>query len=443
MSLQPKICIIGDIVVDVSLKTESTDLKMRLGGIIHSARCLWALNIPFSVAYFAPSYLDNQIEKYLHFHGCIDVIKIGNVIGAPYVFLIEEVKESGSQGYEFLLREEIELEYNEASLELLDKKVISDYLVISGNYDLERIIKKINGNIHLDIANNIKDISFFKNLEKQIDTLFISTSSSIFKNLFQDDFLIFANEFEKYTKKLILKENRGGSRAIDLTEKLVINIPAQTQPVVHSVGVGDVYDAAYVGFVSEKTFKESVFLSSWIATEYAITTYPDDFKQGVSRVINSPIIDLISMEGVSLPWEERKKVNIYIAAPDFDFVNTTPIDNLVNALKYHNFCPRRPIKENGQMEEKASKSRKQELFNKDMILLNECTILVAVLLYDDPGTLIEIGLSAAKNIPTIVYDPYSIATNCMLTELPCLVSSDLDKIIAEIFIKGAKIKFNE
>lgn len=442
-NLKPKICLVGDVVIDVSLKSESADLKMRLGGIIHAARGLWALNIPFSVAYIAPSYLDIQIVDYLKFHGCIEIIKIGNVIGAPYIFLIEEVKESGSQGYEFLLRNEIKIEYDSVELTNLNQKTISDYLVISGNYDLDKIITNINGKIHLDIANNICDLSFFEGLTKKIETLFISTSSTIFKNIYQNDFLIFSNKFKNITEKLILKENRGGSRGIDLKENLLINVPAQTQTILHSVGVGDVYDATYVSSYVENSFKEAMFLSSWIATEYATTTYPDDFKQGVTRILNSDVADLIKMEGISLHWEQRKKINIYIAAPDFDFVDTNAIDSLVGALEYHNFSARRPIKENGQMEKEASKSRKQELFNKDMILLDECSILVAVLLYNDPGTLIEIGLAAARNIPTIVYDPYSIATNCMLTELPCLVSSDLDQIITEVFIKGSKIKFDE
>ncbi|WP_433777923.1 nucleoside 2-deoxyribosyltransferase [Flavobacterium anhuiense] len=443
IEIEPKICLVGDIVIDVSLKNESSDLKMRLGGIIHAARCLWALNIPFSVAYFAPSYLDVQINEYLKHHGCIEIIKIGNIIGAPYVFLIEEVKESGSQGYEFLLRDEINIEYNILGLKKLEENEVTNYLLISGNYDLEKIIKNLNGKIHLDIANNIDDISFFEGLTKKIETLFISTSSSIFKKIYQNDFLVFSNKFKTIAEKLILKENRGGSRGINLKENLLINVPAQTQPILHSVGVGDVYDATYVSVYNEKSFEESLFLSSWIATEYATTTYPDDFKLGVTRILSSKISDLITMEGVSLNWEKREKINIYIAAPDFDFVNTNEIDRLVNALEYHNFKPRRPIKENGQMEKEASKSRRQELFSKDMILLDDCSILVAVLLYNDPGTLIEIGLSAAKNIPTIVYDPYSIATNCMLTELPCLVSSDLDEIISEVFIKGSKIKFDE
>jgi len=95
------------------------------------------------------------------------------------------------------------------------------------------------------------------------------------------------------------------------------------------------------------------------------------------------------------------------------------------------------------MEKGASKTRKQELFEKDMTLLGECSMLVAVLLYNDPGTLIEIGLASARGIPTMVYDPYNQAENCMLTELPNLISDDLDEIISEVFIESAKIKNNE
>src|SRR5205085_11772199 len=131
---------------------------------------------------------------------------------------------------------------------------------------------------------------------------------------------------------------------------------------------------------------------------------------------------LVKMPDVFLPWELRQTLNIYIAAPDFTFINTSHIDELENALRYHNFVPHRPIKENGQMEENASKQRKQELVTNDLELMDQCFLMIAVLLYDDPGTLIEIGFAKAKEIPVIVYDPYKSATNCMLTELPDLVS---------------------
>jgi len=111
MSNTPGICLIGDIVVDVTLRSEESDLKLRLGGIVHAARGLWAQSIPYDVGYFAPSYLDAQIIDYLIHHGCVNILKLGEVIGAPNVFLIQEAKEIGWQGYEFLLRDELKVEY--------------------------------------------------------------------------------------------------------------------------------------------------------------------------------------------------------------------------------------------------------------------------------------------------------------------------------------------
>jgi nucleoside 2-deoxyribosyltransferase len=435
----PRICLIGDIVVDVTLKTATTPVKLRLGGIVHAARALWALNIPYSVGYFAPSYLDSNIHRYLKDLGCSDIVKLGNVTGAPAVFLIEEVKEVGDQGYDFLLRDEISIEYDHEKLMNLKANGYEDCLVISGNYDLRIIIEHLPNQIHVDLANNIENLDALKGWQSRITSIFLSTSSALFRKSFAGDFKEFAELFRLYTVQFVLKENRGGSRAFNFDTSEIIPVAAQTRPIVHSVGVGDAYDAVFVSGYRHYGLQDALVLSSWIAGEYASTTYPDDFKTGVQRILASPIGQLKGMQGVYLPWELRPSIHIYIAAPDFSFVNTGPIDVLEKSLRYHNFTPRRPIKENGEMESGAGKARRQELVTKDMLILHECRLLVGVLLYDDPGTYMEIGYAAAKDIPTIVFDPCARATNCMLTELPTLLSNDMDEIIAEIFIQAAKL----
>ena len=123
---------------------------------------------------------------------------------------------------------------------------------------------------------------------------------------------------------------------------------------------------------------------------------------------------------------------------DYDYLDVKHIDVLCNSLVYHHFVPHRPIKENGQMSPNASKEERLNLFCSDMTLLSNCNMLIAVLLYNDPGTLIEIGLAAQRGIPTLVYDPLGIADNCMLTELPVMVSGDLDKIISKVFTEYSK-----
>lgn len=428
------ICLIGDIFIDVTIGGIDSPTKMRLGGIVHSARALWAMNVPYSVAYFAPDYLDFHIKNYLLQHGCVSIIKLGNVPNAPYVMLIKEVKEIGDQGYESLLRDHISIELNSSELDKLNS--FSTFFLISGSYNLNDVLKKLpaESKIYIDIANEFDNIS---SLECTVDTIFISTSSLIFSNfIIKNDFfeiLNFLYEFKDYSKRIILKENRGGSRAFDFSTSDFFSIPAQTQPINHSVGVGDVYDVVFVALDTQFNLDDALYYSSWIACEYAKTTFPNDFKIMVERIMKLNVSELKSLKGCLLPWEKRSLCHIYIAAPDFDFVDTKCIDILCNSLRYHNFCPHRPILENGQMTIDADLIEKSELYVKDMQLLDSCNMLLAVLLYNDPGTLIEIGIAAERKMPVIVYDPYKIAKNCMLTQVPNIISSNLDTIISNVF----------
>lgn len=429
-----KICILGHIFNDVTLKTATTPLKMRLGGIVHAARCMYALDAEYSVAYFAPSYLDSHISNYLKEIGCNEVIKLGNVTNSPSTVLIQEVKEVGDQGYEFLLNEDVLIDYDLSKLAAFDK--FDKILLFAGNYDMPVVM---NSNTHadyyLDVTNDIAHLSQLAGLHFR--TLYLSTSSPLFKNEYSSiETLI--NDCESICDQFVLKENRGGSRSYDYNSKTSIQTPSITVPVVHSVGVGDVFDTVVTAFDNVTPFEENLLNASYVAAEYAQTTFIDEFKSMANHFLQLPIEDKRN-NGICLPWDLRKDINIYIAAPDFDFVDTKPVDFICNALTYHNFTPRRPIQENGQMPAEANKAVKQKIFLSDMELIDSCQIMLAVLLYNDPGTLIEIGIAAERKLPVLVYDPYSIAENCMLTELPNVVSADADHIISELFKYASKI----
>lgn len=429
------ICLVGDILTDVTLATANNPLKMRLGGVVHAARALWAMDVKYGVAYFAPTYMDSHIEMFLKEHDCSNIIKLGNVTNCPYTMLIQEAKEVGNQGYEFLYHDGIEIDYDINSINNLND--FDELMFISGNYDMNKVLSYIGNDcsLHCDVANNINDIAELPQ-GKFFDTLFISTSSNIFKNQYSN-FNAFCDLLKPFAKRIVLKENRGGSRIFETTLCETYQIPSQTLPITHSVGVGDVYDVVSITSFCD-SYHDQLVLASWVAMEYAQTTFPVDFKNSVKNLLKIPIAELKTLGGCTLPWDVREKCHIYIAAPDFDFVNTKQIDILCDCLKYHNFVARRPIKENGQMSEGADKKERLGLFCSDMQLISECNMLIAVLLYNDPGTLIEIGLAAQRGMPTLVYDPNKIADNCMLTELPTLVSSDMDEIIAKVFNEYSK-----
>lgn len=429
------ICLIGDILVDVTLKNKDEDLKMRLGGITHSARALWAISSSYSLGYISPKYLDSRIHDFFDHYNSPKLIKIAETLNAPNLILIEEAREIGNQGYELILREDNNYEYLD-----FESPECDSFLITAGQYDISRILKKTGTTpVSLELAN----ISFedFVALNFKFKNIYISTSSRIFQKHIENNnfnFENFALLFKGFCEKLVFKENRGGTRLYDFDKNEVHQISSQTKPIQHSVGVGDVFNAIFESEIS-KNIDENLALASFIAMEYASTTYPKNFKISVEQILNIPINELVSLEGTILNWEHRKNINIYIAAPDFDFVDTSLIDSLEKSLLYHNFSPRRPIRENGQMKEDDTLQQKQQFYYEDINLLNECCIVICVLLYNDPGTLVEIGIASEKQIPVLLYDPYNIAKNCMLIHSCSIVTNNMDEIISETFIKSSKI----
>jgi hypothetical protein len=433
-----KLLLVGEMMVDVTVQTATEATKVRMGGVFHAARAAWACGANYEIAYFSPEYLDKEIGGMAKAHGASRATKLGNILGCPNVMLIAEATEAGSQGYEHLLSEHIEFSFDATALgELVDAN--TDVVVLSGNYPLRSVLEclvKSGARIHLDIGNGPSHLQTLKSLAKPIASLFLSTSASDFNELAKDLPRSIQTLSGKVAEKIILKENRGGARLFMATEDILVG--AQRRQISHSVGVGDVFDTVFVMLGTRFDMKAALTYAAWIAADYAATTFPADFKSDVERTLLVPANEIVGLGGVSLPWEARPGCQIYIAAPDFDYIDRRPIDLLVECMKYHNFSPRLPVRENGQANGEMTPEEKTRLFDADMTLLGNCEVMVAVNLHDDPGMLIEIGLAHAKGIPVVVYDPFERAENVMLVNVPVLVSSSLDRVITAIFDAVAK-----
>lgn len=429
------ICLVGDILVDVTLKNKSEDLKMRLGGIVHSARALWAISSSYSIGYISPNYLDTRIFDFFIHLDSPTLVKVAETLNAPNIILIEDAREVGNQGYELILREEIEYKYSDFKYPKCES-----ILITSGQYKIPMILEKIDDiPVSIELANlNFKDLT---DLNFKFKNIYLSTSSEIFQTYIKNnvfDFKSFALQFKEFCDKLIFKENRGGTRLFSFAENKIFQVSSQTKPIQHSVGVGDVFNVIFESDLFNDNQKNLAF-ASFVAMEYASTTFPQNFKQSVEQLLITSINDLVNLKGTILNWEHRNNINIYIAAPDFDFVNTDLIDTLENSLVYHNFTPRRPVKENGQMKDDDSPQQKQQIYYNDIKVLNECSIVIGVLLYNDPGTLVEIGIANERQMPVLLYDPYNIAKNCMLTHSCNIVTNNIDEILSEVFILSSKL----
>lgn len=156
-------------------------------------------------------------------------------------------------------------------------------------------------------------------------------------------------------------------------------------------------------------------------------------KDDMQRSLAIPRAEILAMKGNCLSWDDRNSINIYLAGPDFDYIDKTELDHLVECLQYHNFSVRLPIRENGQATIENTRADKRRLFNADMKMMGECSLLIAVMLFNDQGTLVEIGVAKERGMPVIVYDPRHIVDNLFLEMLPNVITSTPNETIEAVF----------
>lgn len=441
MQNKSKFLVIGEVFTDVHLsEVKDTNRLIRLGGVFHTARSMDALKVPYDLAYIAPTYLKDSIEDFSKQLNVSLLVKIGEVEGSPNIMLISDSLEIANQGYNDLLRNnsKIDLKFGELK-SLLQNNQYSDVIIYPGKYsliDLLGFIKEYKLSIHIDFQYGLEDLNIWLESAVRLTTFIISTSSSYFLEecLGSLETLMKKIGINK-SDSILLKENRGGSRYFSGGE--IICTPAFLTETVHSVGVGDCFNSVFLN--NKRVGKEdkiALKIASYSASWYSSTWDHESFKKAMENLPQDRELDQLS--GTLLAWEERKEKHIYIAAPDFPDIDTRWIERLFDALTYHNFSPHRPVKENGLIRGDEPINKQMEAYNKDVILLEKCSILIAVLLNDDPGTYVEIGWMAAKNKNTILFDPNKQSRNLFLKKTVTQICYTLDDVIKVVFDLLAK-----
>lgn len=429
---KPGLLLVGEIFVDFTVTEPNSENKLRLGGIAHAARGLWALNVPFSVAMIVPEYLEETARRYLDSLGCVDASVIGRVHGAPNVTVIFDEIELADQGYETLLREEKTVELLEANFAAATYK---DALLFPGTYDLHEVCARISeaAQLHIDVAYDVNDPQILASLSQKIQTILISTSSPLFRSVTAGDLGDLSGAFQACAPAtLILKEGRGGARMVTADKDAVEALPAQLGNTTNSVGVGDVFAATYVAYCNGNRV-EAAWRATLAAAAYSQTTDPDLFKTYVQRDLKLSLDELQQLGGVFLPWEKRRDYPIYLAAPDFSYADRRAIEKVLASLAYHNFNVRRPVIENHELPPTSSLGVLHGTYRSDYDLLKKCALVFAVPTGRDPGTLVEIGIAIEANIPVIVYDPTSENENTMVIAGAHQYSADLDQCLNSVF----------
>ncbi|WP_233624057.1 nucleoside 2-deoxyribosyltransferase [Burkholderia vietnamiensis] len=433
------VLVVGELVVDYTLARQGAMCKLRLGGVTHAARGLWAAGLDYSVAAVCPQYLVDEAKRYLKECGCKEFIWLGDVVGAPNVILIGDATEVSHQGYEDLMRDTKVVKFRDP-LPQLDayQKVV----IFPGRFDINELTSAFSpdARFSFDIAYDLDDLSALEAYIGRVQALIISTSSSLFARFGKDDVGGLIGAVKKLSPDVfLLKENRGGSRLFDLRNAGVEEIPATLGKTVNSVGVGDVYTAVMVG-LSHKGWTEAAWRGCQAATAYSQSTFPDDIQRDVQRGFLLPLDVLQSLGGTMLPWHDRPRYSIYLAGPDFSYVEKQELDRAANSLKYHNFKVRRPIQENGELKRPASEADLRRTYYMDCQLLEECDAVFAVPFDRDPGALVEIGMAIEMGKPVITYDPRRENENTMVVVGSSVYSADLDVCLNGTFVALAKLR---
>jgi nucleoside 2-deoxyribosyltransferase len=437
METQP-ILLVGEIYVDFTAAENSVPKKVRLGGVCHAARGLWACNIPYAVAAFCPSYLLDAAMNYLCAHGCMQFSCLGITNGAPNVIFVSDSKETGHQGYDDILRDQREVIESRNVESLHTFKTV---VIFPGSFALSTVSKSIadDARVIVDAAYGIESKSQLDSLISRISDILISTSSDLFISLGSKKMSHLLDYFKYPSARILLKENRGGSRLFYLPTEDVEYLPAVLGETLNSIGVGDVFAAVYAAF-SNISPSEGAWRGMQAATNYSQTTFPDDFKRDVQRDLRIPLQGLKELGGTSLPWHDRPKFQIYLAAPDFSYLVNPEIEKAVAALEYHNFVVRRPVKENGEAKVGSSAVSLRDYYRRDVELLEDCSILFAIPLGRDPGTLVEVGMAIALQKPVITFDARQENKNTMVICGSDCYTDDLDKCLNAVFECLSKIR---
>jgi nucleoside 2-deoxyribosyltransferase/sugar/nucleoside kinase (ribokinase family) len=433
-----RLLIIGEVFTDLYLHALPDDKKhlIRLGGIFHAARACHAATIEYGIGYYAPSYLNHDISRIASELNAKECYNLGVIERKPNVMIVSEVTEAGDQGYFDVLYNQKDLNYTNPLSKLVSDFQPTDVLVFPGIYDVEAVIAELTiykCRLHVDI--NYDSESFIKQLSFKLTTVIISTSSSIFGKTCNGNY----NALKSYLnidicENILLKENRGGSKLFCHRDNIEFNCPAFPTNTVHSVGVGDCFNVMYLSSLIKHNNPEiALRWASLCSSHYASTFSHDIFVLQVKNTASMSAEIINNIHGVRLSWESRSEKHIYIAAPDFPDVDTTLITQVAQSLQYHNFKPHLPVRENGIITGVEDVSMQDSVYEKDYNLLKECNLLIAVLLYDDPGTLVELGIFAQMGKPTILFDPYCRAKNLFLRKTATRICNTVGEVIDETY----------
>lgn len=234
------------------------------------------------------------------------------------------------------------------------------------------------------------EIGTIMNLDNLGDLDFVFVSSSDVSEVLNMSISEISSLFlTKGVKAVVAKFGQGGS-SIYLSDGNRIDIPAFRSQYKWTVGAGDVYNAVFlIEYNRSKDYRKAGRFAS-----LATASFIEDFETDVTLWSFDKLI--LNRESQFLHPDDARNIKIYLAGPFFSQAEVSFIGAIYHALKKCGFSIYSPFHEEGLVD---SFQQAHHVFTQNKTAIEESDIVVALLDYEDPGTVWECGYAYSLNKP--------------------------------------------
>ncbi|MCS5697338.1 PfkB family carbohydrate kinase [Desulfofundulus thermocisternus] len=306
-------------------------------------------------------------------------------------------------------------------------KIVLFYPCPNLDYHLNQWPNAIKG---LDVQyelNLIKQLEYLCNL----DVVFISSSDVCSKTGKTVSQLV-EFFFNKGVGLVVTKFGPGGSSIYQRGKGERIDIPAFKSNYKWTVGAGDIYNAVFLLEYNRTGNLERAGRFASLASANFIEQFElDDLPWSYDELVAKGRIEQF------MHPEQAGEVNIYLAGPFFSQGEKTLVSYTYHALKKCGFNVYSPWHEQGVIKgiEQSFKT-----FKNNVLALESASAVVALLDYEDPGTVWECGYAKAKGIPIYALQTLENKLNLMVEFGVELICPSLRCLIDCLYLEFARVR---
>lgn len=233
---------------------------------------------------------------------------------------------------------------------------------------------------------------------------------------YDDGLIDIGKQLKKSENAEVVVIKNGAKGAIVFYNDSYEIIPVFETHKVWSIGSGDVFSA--------------VFAWKWIVEKLNPIEAAMFASKSVADFCETQQLPLVDSNNRHNPIVSRDINRVYIASPFFTVSDKLFVNEIRNLLIEFGNEVFSPMHDLGLLDDKASKTQMDEARNRDLLEIEKCDTILAVLSGNDPGTIFEIGYAIAKGKRLIILaENYKEADLFMFKDINCEITEDFTTAI--------------